>query len=292
MMTLLQWLSALPEGMIRNSPRLSVLYAGCLASLGQLDAADVRVQDAERALQQELSLHPELAGEESSSMQIAMGELAAIQTFIVSARGDVQGTIELAHRALERLPAEEAFLRSLITASLGQAYLLNGNLQAAVQIFSQTRALSEASNNIHALLISIGSEAFTLTWQGHLHQAAEVYERVLHLDVGSYFVASPMPGNVKALKHPSQVVDRATNLRSLPGSHFPAASMAYIGMGVLLYEWNDLDRAIEYLNMGLEMGKQWATCFYRRRHMLSWRLRTWHVVIEITRSACSYRLRA
>src|SRR5216683_7726309 len=79
MMTLLQWLSALPEDMIRNSPRLSFLYAGCLASLGQLDAADVRVQDAERALQQELSLHPELAGEESSSMQIAMGELAAIQ---------------------------------------------------------------------------------------------------------------------------------------------------------------------------------------------------------------------
>jgi len=258
MMTLLQWLSALPEDMIRNSPRLSFLYAGCLASLGQLDAADVRVQDAERALQQELSLHPELAGEESSSMQITMGELAAIQTFIVSARGDVQGTIELAHRTLEQLPAEEAFLRSLITASLGQAYLLNGNLQAAVQIFSQTRALSEASNNIHALLVSIGSEAFTLTWQGHLHQAAEVYERVLHLDVGSYFVASPMPGNVRALKHPSHVDDRETNLRSLPGSRFPAASMAYIGMGVLLYEWNDLDRAIEYLNMGLEMGKQWG----------------------------------
>lgn len=107
-------------------------------------------------------------------------------------------------------------------------------------------------------LATIGSEAFTLTWQGHLHQAAEVYERVLHLDVGSYFVTSPMPGNVKALKLPSQVVPRETNLRSLPGSHFPAASMAYIGMGVLLYEWNDLDRAIEYLNMGLEMGKQWG----------------------------------
>src|SRR5260370_25840050 len=183
MMLLLQWLSALPEDMIHNSPRLSVLYAGCLASLGQLDAADVRLQDAERALQQELSLHPELAGEESSSIQIAMGELAAIQTFTASARGDVQGTIELAHRALERLPAEEAFLRSLITASLGQAYLLNGNLQAAVSIFTQTRALSEVSNNIHALLISIGSEAFTLTWQAHLHQAAHVYELVFHLHV-------------------------------------------------------------------------------------------------------------
>ena len=71
-------------------------------------------------------------------------------------------------------------------------------------------------------------------------------------------MTSPVSGHVRALKHPAQVVAGEPDLRSLPGSRFPAASMAYIGMGVLFYEWNDLDRAIEYLNMGLEMGKQWG----------------------------------
>jgi LuxR family transcriptional regulator, maltose regulon positive regulatory protein len=258
MMTLLQWLSALPEVVIRSSPQLSILYAGCLASLGQLDAADVRVQDAESALQQALSLRADLTGEQGSALRTTMGELAAIQTFIVSARGDIPGTIELAQQALEQVPAEDAFLRSLITASLGQAYLLNGDLETATTVFRETKALSEASNNMHALLISIGCEAFALNLQGHLHQAARVYERVLHLELGPYPTTSFIQGNVNALKHPSQTVDRGANLYNLPGSHFPGASLAFIGMGVILYEWNDLDGVLQYLNMGVELGKQWG----------------------------------
>src|SRR5262249_11386659 len=48
--TVLGWLEALPEPLVRAHARLSLLYALVLRATNQLDAAEVRLQDAERCI--------------------------------------------------------------------------------------------------------------------------------------------------------------------------------------------------------------------------------------------------
>ena len=50
LMTLLRWLNALPDGVVRSRPWLCVSYAWTLLYAGRLDAVEPRLQDAEKAL--------------------------------------------------------------------------------------------------------------------------------------------------------------------------------------------------------------------------------------------------
>lgn len=249
MMTLLNWFGALPEDEIRRRPRLSLYYAGALGSLGQLDAAEARVQHAEETLAQS-----EVNEDAKREVQ---GELASAKTFIVSARGDVQSTIDQANQALALLPPENAFMRSLISASLAQAYLLNGDMETASQVFQETKALSIASHNAHALLLSICCEAFMQAAQGRLHAAFETYRQTLQMDLGVSYIAPPehtrSTTGGSRFDRKEETINRVLTNRPLPG-----ASMAYIGLGALAYEWNRLDDAIQYLHIALELGQQWG----------------------------------
>src|SRR3712207_8716585 len=58
---------------------------------------------------------------------------------------------------------------------------------------------------------------------GRLHRAADLYRRALRL-------AEQRP--------------------------FPAAGLAHVGMGELLYEWDDLDGAMHHLTKGIALGEQ------------------------------------
>jgi len=57
------------------------------------------------------------------------------------------------------------------------------------------------------------------------------------------------------------------------GQQLSIASMAYISMGCLLYEWGDLDTAAHHLTTAIELGQQWksadmpATCLVHLAHI-------------------------
>ena len=57
------------------------------------------------------------------------------------------------------------------------------------------------------------------------------------------------------------------------GQQLSIASMAYISMGCLLYEWGDLDTATRHLTTAIELGQQWksadmpATCLVHLAHV-------------------------
>jgi LuxR family maltose regulon positive regulatory protein len=226
--TLLTWLRALPADLLRTQPRLSLYQAWALTSINQLDAAEVSLQDTERALRkavpQPLTNADSEAVGRGTGIQHLPGEVAAIRASIASLRGDVPRTIECARQALERLPHENVLMRGMTALSLGRAYLWSGDLEAAEHVLAEAVSINQRAGNMTAALISRYSQGHLSVMQGRLRQAAQIYRTIL---------------------------DDTAKL----GDAFPGASLVHIGMGALLYEWHELKAAEEHLLQGIELGK-------------------------------------
>jgi len=111
--TLLRWLEALPEELVRSRPRLSVAYAIAALFEGRLDYVEPLLRGAERALGSTLeasSLYPE--------EREAMGWLADIPSCVAILRGDLARmrgeaphAIALSRQALDHLSEGSSYLR-------------------------------------------------------------------------------------------------------------------------------------------------------------------------------------
>ncbi len=239
MATLRRWLEALPDEHVRVRPRLCLFYASALIGEAQFDAAEAWLRDAERnlgagpgapaAIATTGSVGPnQTATDTDRSAGIAgmLGEVAALRAYITSFRGDLAGTIELARQALQRLPANDLYTRSLSAVELGYGYLESGHLKEASDAFSLAMTTSQAAGHIYALLGATGGLARTRIVQGRLHEAARLCREAQQSATGRV------------------------------GEPLPAAIYAHVGLGELLYEWNDLEGAASVLNEGIELGKQ------------------------------------
>ena len=233
--TVLRWLEALPEGVVRSRPQLCVAYAGPMVVIGRLDAAESLLRDAERAL---------AAGDAGSTRGPADapeaeadgwlvdigGRILAIRSTVAWRRGDVPRTIELSRQALARLPEDSLFLRGMVGWNLGNAYWLSGDLAAASRTFAELGELDADDRAGHAVepsaLLAMATLGGLRVVQGRLHEAAETYRRALRLAEARGKTPSPFAGP------------------------------AHLGMGELLREWNDLDAAERHLKEGIELSQR------------------------------------
>jgi LuxR family maltose regulon positive regulatory protein len=159
--TLLGWLDALPDGLVRSRPRLGVFHAWALAFAGQLDGVESCLAHVD--------------------VQHVQGEVAAVRAFVAGVRGDVPRTIELAQQALEQLPEENPFLRAMVTLSLGVAHFSKGESVAASQVLTEAIALSRAANRPYLTLAATATLGYAQDIQGALHQAVETHQAALEL---------------------------------------------------------------------------------------------------------------
>jgi len=107
------------------------------------------------------------------------------------------------------------------------AYDFRGDMTVTSQAYSEARAIGQATGNALVSLIAITRLADLKVLQGQLHKAAGIYQEAIQL--------------------------------AEPGKRLPIAGMAYLGMGRLLYEWNDLDAATRHLTTCVELGRRWAS---------------------------------
>ncbi|GCE12867.1 LuxR C-terminal-related transcriptional regulator [Tengunoibacter tsumagoiensis] len=227
--TLLRWLQALPDEYIQERPYLSLYYVGVLVSTEQFDEAERHLRDAERAIDAMRGLNAavkDTATSETVSVQM-QGLLAALAVTCASLagfRGDVVQTIELSRQARSHFKKSDAYLESVLSVSLGMAYLHSGQLARAADTFRAAQSLGETAYHFHLSLASANAQAYLLMEQGHLHQAAEHYRQLLRL---------------------------ATEEGQLPA----ALRSAYLGLGELHYAWNELELAEHALRRGLD-GEQ------------------------------------
>jgi LuxR family transcriptional regulator, maltose regulon positive regulatory protein len=216
--TLLGWLKALPDELVRSRPPLCLAYAWVLVLTGQVDAVEARLRDAEFAL--------DAGSAEPEERDRVLGETAAARAEVARMRGDMPRAIELSHQALEILPEDTLLLRSVVALNLGSAYWISGDTTAASQASSEATVLSQAAGNIYVTLVALRGLALVKAAQGRLREAAELYRRALRLGPERGYELLPVMGYV------------------------------YVGLGELLREWNDLEAASHFLTEGIELCKQ------------------------------------
>ena len=219
--TALAWLDALPDGIVRAHPTLCVYHAGVLMYTQHLEAAELRLQDAEYGVKTGVSL---------DEARVIRGQVATIRGAIARISGDLALCVTLSRQALDLLPEPEVVplkLRSAAALNASRAYLVSGHVTpASERSVESVVALVLASGNRYAALSSTTNLARLRVLQGRLRQARSTYEEAMQLVSG--------PGEMQAL---------------VGGPTY------YFGMGDLYREWNDLGAAQSHLEQGMELVK-------------------------------------
>ncbi len=159
-----------------------------------------------------------------------LAEVQAIRAIASIEQGDTSpAVIQLAQQALDDLPSANRYLNSVLITSLALAYHTQGDTDAAVQYFTAARSIAEQSNNIFSILFTGYELAELHTEHGQLRQAEALHRQALSL---------------------------IENRFGSGARHIPLAGAAHIGLGNLLYEWNDLETARQHLEQGFELTNQ------------------------------------
>jgi LuxR family maltose regulon positive regulatory protein len=233
--TLLGWLHALPDDVVRRSAVLSVFYGWMLMVSGDLDAVEGRFDDAERAL-----AAGGTTGADTEEFRALPMTLAVHRASLAQARGDVAGTVHHAQRALELAGTDDHFSRGAAAGFLGLAAWANGDIEPALQTFTEAmRSLRLAGNLADAVS---GTVVLADMWlsAGRPGRARGLYD--------------------KALKEADRVAQGAA-------SPFATADLR-VGLGELDRERGDLDEAIRQLETAKALGEGAATTENRYRWFL------------------------
>jgi len=211
--TLLHWVERLPDEHVRGRLSLCIYHAWALLLAGSpLEAVKARLQDA---------------GAVVDASQVS-AEALVFRALIAAMLGDARHSLELSRQALDCLPEENLFLRSIAADSLGLAYVLNGDIEAAVEAFDESVRIGQQAGNVLFAVGALCNLGGLCLAQGRLCRAAAIFHRAL---------------------------ESATDAQ---GRRLPVASRALLGLGELSREWNDLDAAMHLLTEGLELSRQYG----------------------------------
>jgi LuxR family maltose regulon positive regulatory protein len=209
--TFLNWVKLLPDELVRARPTLCVFHAWALLWRGlPLDDVESRLRDV---------------GED---VDLAPGKVAAIRGFMAIYQGQLARATELCRQALEQLPEDDLFLRSISTWILSISELVDGDLSAGSQALDDVVKMSQRAGNVMIAVPALCQLAKLNMRQGQLHKAQAIYQQALELGSNE------------------------------SGQRLPIASEALIGLGRLSYEWNDLESAARYLEESIALSEQWS----------------------------------
>jgi len=214
--TVLGWLQALPETLLRTRPMLCILHGFALQFTNQLAAAEARIQDAERCIQ------PDTPPDQAHFIQ---GYTAAHRANTARYRGDIAADVAFGEQVLRCLPETEVITRTVARLHVARAFRVRGDVtEANERLVVAVVAPMRASRSRLGLLGALANLARLQVVQGRLRAAATTYREMTQL--------APGPDELQGLQ---------------------GGPAYYVGMGELLREWNDLDAAERHLAQAMEL---------------------------------------
>ncbi|HKD77256.1 MAG TPA: hypothetical protein VKB76_17260, partial [Ktedonobacterales bacterium] len=222
--TLLHWIDVLPEIILGQHPRLCLRFAMLL-----LFSTKTRTQSLLARIGQLLEMaESQWTAEKDCAV---LGEIGAFRALLSRQTGDLAAAGRYARQALPMLAEDEGQWRGTCLGLIAEEELLTGRPQAARKALIEAQAQYEIAGNTYATrasLITLGDIAIL---QGELHQAAELYRRVIATAGDDIF-------------------DKGRSL---------------LGLAHLSYEWDALDVAEEQARESLAIGP----CFADDRSMIA-----------------------
>ena len=234
--TLLGWLEALPDEVIRRRPVLSAVYGGALLACGQLGGVEARLRDAERWLDPAADRREMVVVDEETFRRLP-GSIAVWRAGHALVLGDVAETVKHARQALDLIPEDDDLGRGGAVALLGLAYWASGDLEAAHRTYAEGMARVRRAGHIADAINGAIAVAEIRMAQGRLHEAMRAYEQ-------------------------------ASRLATAQGEPVPRGTAdMHVGMSELHREQNDLPAATRRLLSGQELGEhaEWPQNRYRWR---------------------------
>jgi LuxR family maltose regulon positive regulatory protein len=222
--TLLGWLKALPDELVRVRPVLSIWYASVSLSCGELGGVEPRLRDAERWLDTTADTTGMVVVDEEEFRR-APGMIPLIRAGLALARGDMPETVKNARRVLDLAPEDDLMMLGGAASQLGLAAWTSGDLDTAQRMTAEGMANLQLGGYISPAIGSAIVLADIQIAQGYLHEAMTTYERALQW---------------------------ATE----PGAPvLPGAADMHVGMSSLHREHNDLQTAIQHLLTSQALGE-------------------------------------
>ena len=227
----LGWVKALPDAIVRVRPVLSVQFAWALLDSGDMEAADARLQDAERQLA--MRDHPadspdEMVVVSQTELRSLPITLANARAYLAQALGDVPGTVRYARQALDLPFDDDYFGRGLSALLLGFAHWASGELEDARRAVARAVDDMWTVGNIPFAISFTSYLADILLAQGTLHAAIRIYEQAL------------------------------TRTDALGARPVPETAVLHLGLSELYHELGETEAAASHLLRSEERGELMA----------------------------------
>jgi LuxR family transcriptional regulator, maltose regulon positive regulatory protein len=221
--TMLGWLQALPDELLRYRPVLSIHYAGSLLQAGKLEGVEARLRDAEQWLQRKAAMGEMVVIDEEEFRGLA-GSINMYRAAIALISGNLSDTMKHARQVLDLVTEDDHLRRGAAAGLLGLAYWRIGDLEAAHQSYVDCMARLQKVGYISDAMGCAITLADIRIVQGRLHDALRTYRQALQM-----------------------AADQGTpSLRGM-------ADM-YVGMSEIERERNNLSAAAQHLMRSNELG--------------------------------------
>jgi LuxR family maltose regulon positive regulatory protein len=170
----LGWVKKLPDKLIRTRPVLCAQIAQAFTDTGNLEASELRLQDAERCLD-----GSELANEAKLKPLPAM--IALTRAYNAQVQGDPAATVKFAELALQLIPEDDFDWRARAINILEVINWASGNLEEAIRGLSDwMKSMTQLGNHVF-VVASAFAVADMLVVLGSLSEAERTYQDALQL---------------------------------------------------------------------------------------------------------------
>ncbi|MAT40927.1 MAG: hypothetical protein CL609_01200 [Anaerolineaceae bacterium] len=213
------WTGELSKELIFKRPGLCIHAAMTRCWLGELDEAELLLNEAEKHFQSEPS---------TVETRAIKGQFAYVKSRITAMRGDFPGAIDLCLEAKSNTPESNQALLGGIGVMLGYGYFLNGDFLNAIKVLEETIQAGITARAINSTIGAYCVLARLYKLHGELGKALTLYREAQKLIETSDF------------------------------QHQGAMSIVEMGLADIMYERNMLQDAQTHIERGLQNVHLWG----------------------------------